>query len=79
MADSKAKRPPIELGRFGNKISQLSVFRQLSYIDDEKQGVGYKICQILEVILVILLIILAWGLLSLPVIFYFLDIQEVSQ
>ena len=79
MADSKTKRPPIELGRFGKKISQLSVFRQLSYIDDEKQGVGYKICQILEVILVILLIFIAWGLLSLPVIFYFLDIQEVSQ
>ena len=76
MADSKAKRPPVELRRFGRKLSQLN---ELSFIDDEKRGVGYKIWQIVEVLLVILLIFLAWGLLSLPVIFYYIDIQEVSQ
>ena len=73
MADSKAKRPPVELKRFGKRLSQLNE------LDDEKRGVGYKTCQILEVLLVILLIFLAWGLLSLPVIFYYIDIQEVSQ
>ena len=72
MDRSKAKRrPPIELGLIGGRFSQLT------FIDfDEKRSVGYRISEILEFIFVLLLIFLACGVLSLPVIFYYVDIQQ---
>ena len=72
MEEDKAKRTPVEIRRIGGRFSQLS------FIREGKCGFGKKSCQILEVFIVIVLIFLAWSLLSLPLIFYHLETQEVS-
>lgn len=48
-----------------------------SIVEGEK-GVGFKICQAVELIIVIILIVVAWGLLSLPAVFFYADTEQVS-
>ena len=69
MEEDKAKRAPVEIRRIDGRFSQLS---------KEKRGFGNKSCLILQVFVVIVLIFLAWSLSSLPLIFYYLETQEVS-
>ena len=72
MEEDKAKRAPVEIRRIDGRFSQLSFIRK------EKRGFGNKSCLILQVFVVIVLIFLAWSLSSLPLIFYYLETQEVS-
>ena len=48
--------------------------------ESEKRGTCFRACLVLELLLFVLALFLLWGILSLPIVFYYVDVnQEVGK